>query len=262
MAISGAAASPNMGYQSSPAITFLMTMFNVRLGWWLGNPGPHGENSHKNDGPRVAIKPLAQEAFGLTTDDREYVYLSDGGHFENLGLYEAVRRRCRYILLSDAGCDPDHKFADLSNAVRKISIDLGIQIRFTGLEKVKPRMGDGVDLGFGQPYHAIGEIDYQSADGASDNGLILYIKAGYHGVESAGIRGYAKAHLDFPHQSTMDQWFTESQFESYRQLGFEITDEIFNSALTDRQCAAKPTLKNLFGRLHRLAISSGTGMPG
>ena len=38
MAISGAAASPNMGYHTSPAAAFLMTLFNVRLGWWIGNP--------------------------------------------------------------------------------------------------------------------------------------------------------------------------------------------------------------------------------
>ena len=84
MAISGAAASPNMGYNSSPIITFLMTLFNVRLGWWLGNPGPKGERTYSHDGPSFAIRPLVNEAFGVTTDDRKYVYLSDGGHFENL----------------------------------------------------------------------------------------------------------------------------------------------------------------------------------
>jgi hypothetical protein len=81
MAISGAAASPNMGYNSSPAVTFLMTMFNVRLGWWLGNPGPRGQRTFRRDGPRCAIKPLIDEAFGLTTDHSAYVYLSDGGAF-------------------------------------------------------------------------------------------------------------------------------------------------------------------------------------
>ena len=209
MAISGAAASPNMGYHSSPAITFLMTMFNVRLGWWLGNPGPSGEKSYNKLGPTFAIRPLVQEAFGLTTADADYVYLSDGGHFENLGLYEMVRRRCRFIIVSDAGWDPDFAFEDLSNAVRKIAIDLGVQINFQGLEDLKPRPDDGTDLGPNHPYSAIGEIDYQSADGGGQNGKMIYIKAGYHGTESAGVRGYAKAHPEFPHQATSDQWFTE-----------------------------------------------------
>jgi len=256
MAISGAAASPNMGYHSSPAITFLMTMFNVRLGWWLGNPGSAGEQTFRNEGPTFAIWPLVEEALGLTTDDRAYVYLSDGGHFENLGLYEMIRRRCRYIVVSDAGCDRDFTFEDLSNAVRKIEIDLGVTISFKKLEKLKPRPRDGTDIEPGQPYHAIGDIDYRAADGASENGTILYVKAGYHGVESAGIRGYALANPDFPHQPTIDQWFTESQFESYRALGFEITDGILSRVLADPVCATNPGFENLFATLRR-----GVGLP-
>ena len=257
MAISGAAASPNMGYHSSPAITFLMTLLNVRLGWWLGNPGSAGERTYEKEGPRFAIKPLVQEAFGLTTADRSYVYLSDGGHFENLGLYEMVRRRCRFILISDAGCDPEYKFEDLANAVRKIAIDLGVQIQFRGLEELKPRPEDGSDVGADHNYHAVGEIDYQSADGPnSKNGIIIYVKAGYHGTEGAGIRGYAKANSDFPHQSTIDQWFTESQFESYRALGFEILDGILNRALAEPACANSPTLEIVFSTLRELATQS------
>jgi len=253
MAISGAAASPNMGYNSSPAVTFLMTMFNVRLGWWLGNPGSYGEGSYTNEGPEFAVNPLAQEALGLTTDDRKYIYLSDGGHFENLGLYEMVRRRCRYIIVCDAGYDPGFGLDDLANAVRKIEIDLGVQVRFTNLEKLKGRPNDGNDLGPGHPYYAVGEVDYRTADRAEHNGTILFIKAGYHGVESAGIRGYANANRDFPHESTVDQWFTESQFESYRALGFEITDCILNDALAHAEDSTNSGLENIFATLCRLA---------
>lgn len=257
MAISGAAASPNMGYHSSPAITFLMTMFNVRLGWWLGNPGPAGDATFSHEGPWFAIQPLVEEALGRTTDNRPYVYLSDGGHFENLGLYEMVRRRCRYIVVSDAGCDPDFVFEDLANAVRKIAIDLGVTVRFRNLENLKPRPKDGTDIGPGRPYHAIAEIDYQAADGAKNNGIVLYIKAGYHGVESAGLRGYALANPDFPHQPTADQWFTESQFESYRALGFETTDGILQQAISTLPPTTAPTLANVFVAL---LTGGGAGM--
>ena len=99
-----------MGYHSAPSITFLMALLNVRLGWWLGNPGEEGEKTYRYDGPRLAIRPLLAEMFGLTTDTNRYIYLSDGGHFENLGLYEMVRRRCRLIVVSDAGCDPKFQF--------------------------------------------------------------------------------------------------------------------------------------------------------
>ena len=103
MAVSGAAASPNQGYNSSPSVAFLMALFNVRLGWWLGNPGKKGDVTHKYDGPGNAVVPFLAEMLGLTSDTNKYVYLSDGGHFENLGLYEMVRRRCRFIVVVDAG---------------------------------------------------------------------------------------------------------------------------------------------------------------
>jgi hypothetical protein len=227
-----------------------MTMFNLRLGWWLGNPGAEGNKTYRHGGPAIAILPLLHETLGLTTDDSPYVHVSDGGHFENLGLYEMVRRRCRFIVVCDAGCDPDFAFVDLGNAVRKISIDLGIPIRFEKLERLKRRTADGSILGDCE-YHAIGEIDYQSADGklGVENGLILYIKAGYHGTESAGVRSYAMANLDFPHQSTMNQWFSESQFESYRSLGFEIMEGLLCRALHDQTYAAAPSLKHLLGAL-------------
>jgi len=226
VAVSGAAASPNMGYYSSPGVTFLMAMLNVRLGWWLGNPGEEGERTYRRDGPRFAIKPLLEETFGLTTDAKPYVYLSDGGHFENLGLYEMVRRRCRFIVVSDAAGDPDFAFASLGNAVRKIRLDLGVTIRFRGLANLKKRPDDGSDIGPNAPYHAIGDIDYPAADNGGQPGLILYIKPGYHGTEGAAIRSYAVANPDFPHQSTANQWFGESQFESYRALGYEIMSGI------------------------------------
>ena len=240
MAISGAAVSPNMGYHSSPSIALLLTLFNVRLGWWLGNPGQAGDKTYQSEGPSVAAKPLFDEAFGQTTDDRPYVYLSDGGHFENLGLYEMVRRRCRLIIVVDAGCDPKFGFEDLGNAVRKIYIDLGVAIEFEGLKRLRNRPSPETVLrDFGNepiPYCAIGTIDYKNADGVEcENGSIIYIKPAYHDAnEGAGIRSYAKANPTFPHESTADQWFTESQFESYRSLGMEIAQDVLNNDVNAR----------------------------
>jgi hypothetical protein len=232
MAVSGAAVSSNMGYHSSTSVSLLMTLFNVRLGWWLGNPGKAGnkEQAFRREGPRLAAKPLFYEAFGQTTDTSAYVYLSDGGHFENLGLYEMVRRRCRFIIVIDAGCDAKFAFEDLGNAVQKIYIDLGVRIKFKGLDKLRNRPskeGSNVTSGAGIPYCAIGTINYQESDGVPDdgNGYVLYIKPAFHGNEGAGIVAYANAHSEFPHETTADQWFTESQFEAYRSLGFEIATD-------------------------------------
>jgi hypothetical protein len=255
MAISGAAASPNMGYHSSPSVTLLLALFNARLGWWLGNPGVEGDKTYTHEGPATAIIPLVQETFGLSTDDKPYVYLSDGGHFETLGLYEMVRRRCRFIIAIDAGCDPDFAFEDLGNAVRKIFIDLGIRITFKDLDKLKnhPTAEQLTQAKGDIPYHALGTIHYRLADGDDcEDGAVLYIKPAVHGTddEGAGVRSYATAHETFPHESTGDQWFTEAQFESYRSLGLDIVNTVLNSKLDFGPDTFDPgTLEEIMGEL-------------
>src|SRR5262249_51875978 len=136
------AASPNMGYNSSVPMAFLLTLFNVRLGWWLGNPGVAGRRTSGLANPWSNVWLLFNEMIGETNDQYQYVYLSDGGHFENLGIYEMVLRRCRYIVVSDGGCDPKYIYDDLGNAIRKIRIDLGVPVE---IDKVLmlPRTEDG-----------------------------------------------------------------------------------------------------------------------
>jgi hypothetical protein len=232
MAISGAAVNPNMGYHSSPTVSLLLTLLNVRLGWWLGNPGAAGGKTWRRNGPPRAALSLVMDAFGLTTAERPYVSLSDGGHFENLGLYEMVRRRCRYILVSDAGCDPEFNYADLGLCVRKIRIDFGIPVNFHRLQAMKPRPEGTTTALEDIPYHAIGIIDYAAVDGPEAKpGILLYVKPSFHNCnESAGVKAYALSHPTFPHETTTEQWFSESQFESYRCLGYEIMDRILAEA--------------------------------
>jgi hypothetical protein len=218
LTISGAAANPNMGYNSSPVVGFLMTLFNLRLGWWLGNPGPPGARTWRLSGPRYAVGPLFSEAIGNTTDRYKYVNLSDGGHFENLGLYEMVLRRCKLILVVDAGQDFDYVFEDLGNAIRKIRIDLGIPI---DIKVVSPRKSEGTIS-----HCAFGTIKYSILDGAGTDGSFIYIKPVVSGDEPPDITNYAAAHPEFPHESTTDQWFGESQLESYRLLGLHAVEVI------------------------------------
>jgi hypothetical protein len=231
LAVSGAAASPNMGYHSSPIVTFLMALFNVRLGWWLGNPGKAGDATFNTPGPRFSPLSLFAEALGLTDSEHPYVYLSDGGHFENLGLYEMVLRRCHFIIVSDATGDADFQYQDLGNAVAKIRIDLGVPIRFERILMRPRKMAQeaydvGRDRAAAQPYCAIGRICYSCVDGLAggevQDGLLLYIKPSLNGTEPADIFNYAKVHSAFPHESTAEQLYSESQFESYRELGAHI----------------------------------------
>lgn len=222
--ISGAAASPNMGYQSSPLRGIVMTLFNARLGWWLGNPKA-GEDVWKFPGPRFGVRPFIDEALGLTDDDNKWIYLSDGGHFENLGLYEMVLRRCRIIVISDASADPKFTYEDLANAFRKIRIDLGIPIEFTTPSMPTPLSPDGRASSAGH-HCAIAQIYYNAVDPGAPAGTIIYIKASLNGNEPADVKQYAASSPPFPHQPTLDQFFDESQFESYRRLGLHIIEEI------------------------------------
>jgi hypothetical protein len=211
MAISGAAVSPNWGYHSSPLTSFLMSLFNVRLGSWQGNP--NNPRTCLDRQPWFSLEVVLREAFGRTSDDGRFIYLSDGGHFENLGLYEMVRRRCHTIVVSDAGADPTCTLEDLGNAVRKIAIDLDVKIVFDRID-VSRRDADPRNPGV---YCATGRILYP--ENHAEVGRIIYIKAGVYGDAPADVRAYAAANARFPHDTTLNQWFTESQFESYRSLG-------------------------------------------
>jgi hypothetical protein len=164
---------------------------------------------------------VAREAFGLTDNDSPYVYLSDGGHFENLGLYEMVLRRCHLIVVSDAGCDPDCHLEDLGNAIRKIRIDLGVPIDMDRFN-IQSRKS-----GISGRHCAIGEIRYDHVDGPhARRGLLIYIKPSVSGDEPRDVFNYTQTCPAFPHESTGDQWFSESQFESYRMLGLHTVTEM------------------------------------
>jgi len=225
--ISGAAASPNQGYHSSPAMAFLLTLLNVRLGSWLGNPGTAGKNSYDLAHPKSNLHPLALELTGMSNDQSSLVYLSDGGHFENLGIYEMVLRRCRYIIISDGGCDPKFTFEDLGNAIRKIRTDLGVPIDIKQMFMF-PRTPDS-KFPEGR-YVATAAIRYSAIDGnkTEKDGTLVYLKAGLYSETyfPKDVYNYATQSADFPHETTADQFFSESQFESYRALGRHVINEI------------------------------------
>jgi hypothetical protein len=213
MTISGAAASPSMGYNSAPATAFLMTLFNVRLGAWLANPAAEIRREEVRAGPTSALKPLVIEALGLTDSKSANVYLSDGGHFENLGIYEMIRRRCRYILVVDADADENFTFEDLARSVRFAAIDLNAKIEFDSIKMKGVHQAKATS-----PTVAIGKITY--AERPDDASWLIYIKPTYF-YENApvDVRSYGAVSPTFPHETTLDQWFGESKFESYRRLG-------------------------------------------
>ncbi len=220
MAISGAAVSPNMGYHTSTAISFLLTVFNVRLGWWLGNSL---KSSFKSQGPPFGLIYTFRELFGLANADSSYVNLSDGGHFDNMGIYELVRRKCPYIICCDGEQDAGLTFSGIGMAIRKCRTDFGVEIDLPLhlLQKVD---------GFSQVHCAVGRIKYPDSGAEDEGGYIVYLKSTLTGDEPVDVLAYHSDQSAFPHETTGDQWFDESQFESYRRLGCHIAGKALSSS--------------------------------
>ena len=216
VSVSGAAASPNMGYHTSSVIAFLLTLFNVRLGWWFPNPL---ETSKGSLSPHFNLSYLGAELFGGADDKSRFVNVSDGGHFENLAAYELIRRRCKVIVISDAECDDQYTFGGLGTLIRVCEVDFGCTIT-VDIDDIR-KGTNGPE--WSQRRYAVGNITY------SDNsrGILIYIKAAMTGKEDTSVRQYRSSHPTFPHESTGDQFYGEDQFESYRHLGRDIGYELF-----------------------------------
>ncbi|MGB7845505.1 MAG: hypothetical protein WBL63_07805 [Candidatus Acidiferrum sp.] len=216
MAISGAAASPNMGSYSEPSLAFLMTLFDVRLGWWIGNPAG---KRWQHGSPALGFYWLLRELLGASTDDSDYVYLSDGGHFENLGIYELVRRRCKLIVACDASCDSGCEFADLHNAIEHCRTDFGVDIILDDIDQLKPEKNPKDPAILRSRAHFVtGKVRYNPAS-AQEDGLIVYIKPTLVDGDPDDVLGYALTNSRFPDDTIANQWFDETHFENYRALG-------------------------------------------
>jgi hypothetical protein len=217
-------------------MAFLLTVFNARLGWWVGNP--RWRDAAPLPGPKFALRYLFSELLGQTTGASKFVNLSDGGHFENLGLYELVRRRCRFILVCDGEQDGDLTFGSLGGAIRKCRADFGVEI------DINPEPIRFDDHGYSRTHCVVGRIWYKDEETVLDAGLtrdtfpvgtparpscgwLVYLKSSLTGDEPADVIEYGRSHPTFPHQSTSNQFFTESQFESYRRLGLHVFRSAF-----------------------------------
>lgn len=224
MAISGAAVNPNTGVAGrgltrAGLSSFLLALLNLRLGYWAPNP-----STQRSSEPSF-IRPGLFSLLGRGHDEtRDNVELTDGGHFENLGLYELVRRRVAFVLVVDAGEDRGYAFSDLANAVERVRVDFGARVEFESSELAGLVPGSGPDVAdvldgraplAARPF-ARGIIRY--ADGTV--GRIVLLKSTLFPGLPVDVLGYKLAAPDFPHQSTTDQFFDEHQFEAYRELGY------------------------------------------
>jgi hypothetical protein len=229
MTISGAALDANMNSVSTP-LTALMTLFNTRLGWWMENPDASRRHWGLRKRPWQAEEPgfgwpLVLELLGLTNEKKAWIHLSDGGHFENLGVYELIRRRCRFIIAVDGGEDPRAASDNMACMLRLVRTDFGIRI------DLDPTLLQTVGKDKFSPWHCVlGRIRYDEVDAQAVAGVLIYLQATLTGDEPPDVLEYAARHPSFPHQSTVDQFFDEAQFESYRALGHHAALQVFSEA--------------------------------
>ena len=234
MAISGAAASSNMGASSIKPLTPTLAILNVRLGYWMANP-----RQLVRERKRFSVLDqfyFMEELFGLMREDSETVYLTDGGHIENLGIYELLRRRCRLIIAIDVEADPEMSFRSLVNLQRYARIDFGVLISLpwaeirdatrAASEEIAKTGGLPPDSSPHGPHCAVGEITYPQ----NQTGILLYVKSSITGDENDYIIDYKRRFPRYPHESTADQLFSEEQFEVYRALGFHAVNELFSGS--------------------------------
>lgn len=212
-----------------------LAILNLRFGFWLQNPA-----KMRSAGARYLRSSLSSvgsslyvllEICGLLDESRKSVFLTNGGEVENLGIYELLRRQCTVIIAVDAEADPEMAFGSFSTMLRYASIDLGIEINLPWQQISHSalrasyeidRTGDVPKLK--GPHCAIGQISYANGK----KGILIYIKPSLTGDENDYIVDYKRRHPDFPHETTLDQFFKNDQFEVYRALGYHSTIGVFD----------------------------------
>jgi hypothetical protein len=162
-----------------------------------------------------------RELTGLMNEKTKYLNLSDGGHIENLGLYELLRRRCKFVIAIDGEADPHRSFGGLLKLTQLAAIDLGVCLEPDLSDLRMDRDGNG------RAHFGLSRIRYPDGQ----YGLLLYIKSSLTGNESEFLKKYRAENPTFPHQSTAQQLFSETQFEAYRSLGEHIATDLFRSDL-------------------------------
>ena len=270
MAISGAAVSPLAGRASSRTrpVRVLLTVLNARLGVWL--PNPYGQpprvvqraldlrRTYDAGGPRrprrarvlawenaarvvsVAAKPgpyrLLREAFGRPSLSDRKLYVTDGGHYDNLGLLEALRRRPRQVIVIDASNDAANSFGALAEAIATARMDLGVEIAID----VTPLQASGERRA--AKAWVTGRATYDDSDDVTE---IVFLKAQLVPRLSWDVEHYARENPDFPRRSTSRQLFDEWDFEAYRELGQDLCERMLADRDENARIAAvQPGLRS------------------
>ena len=242
MAISGAAQSPNMGRATTTSMAILLALFNVRIGSWIRNPD---EDTQRRGTWRPLVWFWVKELFGIASAEDRYVYLTDGGHFDNSGIYELLKRRCKYILAVDAAPG----LGNLATVARLARIDLGVQIDID-LEPLK----FGPPTEFSEQAFAVGRLKYPPVQGdGGTEGVLVWIPTVMTQGQKPDVVRYAQKDPAFPWNPTTDQLYDQTQFEAYRQLGHTAARSAFPDTPRKEDILTRGGLGEVFEKMLREA---------
>lgn len=219
VAMSGAAVAPSMGKMTRAPLRFLLALTNVRLGVWLPNP-IRPPRSAVPANPRQVR--LLYEVVGRHRVRSTFLYVTDGGHIENLGLLELLRRECTTIVCLDAAGGSTTTFSTLGEAIALAASELNVRIEIDPAQRLASK-GDGTNAAD----HTVGRIFYPGGK----VGKLIYGKALVTQASPWDVRAYAAKDERFPATPTSDQLFSGETFDAYQALGRHV----------GRQCAAEVT---------------------
>lgn len=225
-AISGAALAPAMGRQTRGTLDAALAVFNVRLGVWMPSP------AYMVDVNSGAVPPpgsrrldyVLKEIFRGHDIKGSYLYLTDGGHVDNLGILELFRRRCAVVYCFDGSGGP----LTLLESVRLAAEEFGVTIDLPagsfdsvheGSAHVKP--DDTVEARMAKTGVLIGKINYPDIGPGyrEATGKFVYSRAVLTPKTNDIVLEYASRSPLFPNDPTTDQWFDVEQFNHYLLLG-------------------------------------------
>ena len=243
VAVSGAAFASAMGAKST-AFQILFALSNARLGTWLPNPGwlwARTVQQKPDDwlGPRLPrIRRLTyflREVAGVYPDRDRFLLVTDGGHYDNLGLVELLRHRCRTVFCIDSSGDAPPLAGALSEAITLAREELDVVISLDRPRDLVPGGGPPLDPAsplatlnarLSQSCVVTGTVSYpaQGSEPAFE-GQIVIAKTTLTGQLPYELLAYAVSNPVFPHDSTGDQWFDHGQFNAYHALGRHLGDQ-------------------------------------
>jgi hypothetical protein len=246
--VSGAAVSTGIGRASSLGMSLLLGAANVRLGtWWESQAGRQDKENYLGKifkTQSYLYQEFTAKFYGMR---RKWQYLSDGGHFENTGLYELLRpeRNIRFVIAFDCGADPNYEFSDLANLIRLVRIDHKIEVEVCEAVLQDPVLSHV----FTTPEKLRADVKQMRAPGRVNNmtqcaillrvirpqsnacSWVVLIKPTLLENTPDDVKQYALKNPAFPNESTADQFFDEAQWESYRKLGLSNTEAVLSTQI-------------------------------